>query len=810
MFSDTIAGWKIFRNAQRRKEAQAMMDAFSKSMAIIEFTLDGTIITANDNFLRAMGYSLGEIQGQHHRMFVEPGYQNSNDYYAFWERLGRGQFESGQYLRLGKGGKPIWIEATYNPIFDAKGQPYKVVKFATDITARKLRDADYEGQIAAIGKSMAVIEFSLDGKILNANSNFLDAIGYSLNEIVGQHHSMFVDPAQRQSTEYRRFWEKLGRGEYDSGQYMRIGKGGRQIWIQASYNPIVDAAGKCFKVVKFATDITEQKLRDAESGGQIAAIGKSMAVIEFLPDGTILTANNNFLATLGYSLDEIKGKHHSLFVDATYRQSPEYRMLWEKLARGEYDSGQYLRIGKGGKRVWIQASYNPILDANGKCFKVVKFAADITEQKERNAEFEGQLAAIDKSMAVIEFTLDGKILKANKNFLQTMGYSAAEITGQHHGMFVDPHYRQSAEYKLFWERLGRGQYDAGQYLRLGKNGKQIWIQASYNPILDANGVPFKVVKYATDITEQKNAAATTQQAIEDVMRVMSAVASGNLSEQITRDYDGPFAQLKANVNDTCNTLTEIISNIRQASTLITSAATEIADGNSDLSQRTEEQASSLEETAASMEEMMSTVKQSTENAIQASQLAADVLRRARSGGEVVERAVQAMDEINRSSKRVADIIGVINDIAFQTNLLALNAAVEAARAGDQGRGFAVVAGEVRNLAQRSAGAAKEIKELISDSVSKVADGTQFVNQSGQTLKELVETIGKVDMMMREISDTSQAQKAGIEQVNQAVAQMDQVTQQNAALVEEATAASEAMAEQSQKLQEMVGFFRVGS
>jgi methyl-accepting chemotaxis protein len=810
MFSDTIAGWKIFRNAQRRKEAQAMMDAFSKSMAIIEFTLDGTIITANDNFLRAMGYSLGEIQGQHHRMFVEPGYQNSNDYHAFWERLGRGQFESGQYLRLGKGGKPIWIEATYNPIFDAKGHPYKVVKFATDITARKLRDADYEGQIAAIGKSMAVIEFSLDGKILTANSNFLDAIGYSLNEIVGQHHSMFVDSAQRDSIEYRRFWEKLGRGEYDSGQYLRIGKGGRQIWIQASYNPIVDAAGKYFKVVKFATDITQQKLRDAESAGQIAAIGKSMAVIEFLPDGTILTANDNFLQTLGYSLDEIKGKHHSLFVDATYRQSPEYRMLWDKLGRGEYDSGQYLRIGKGGKRVWIQASYNPILDANGKCFKVVKFAADITAQKERNAEFEGQLAAIDKSMAVIEFTLDGKILKANENFLKTMGYSAAEITGQHHGMFVDPTYRQSAEYKLFWERLGRGQYDAGQYLRLGKNGKKIWIQASYNPILDANGVPFKVVKYATDITEQKNAAATTQQAIEDVMRVMSAVASGNLSEKITRDYDGPFAQLKANVNDTCNTLTEIISNIRQASTLITSAATEIADGNSDLSQRTEEQASSLEETAASMEEMMSTVKQSTENAIQASQLAADVLRRARSGGEVVERAVQAMDEINRSSKRVADIIGVINDIAFQTNLLALNAAVEAARAGDQGRGFAVVAGEVRNLAQRSAGAAKEIKELISDSVSKVADGTQFVNQSGQTLKELVETIGKVDMMMREISDTSQAQKAGIEQVNQAVAQMDQVTQQNAALVEEATAASEAMAEQSQKLQEMVGFFRVGS
>lgn len=809
MFSEKISGWKIFRGAQRRRDAQARMDAISKSMAIIEFTLDGTIVTANDNFLRTMGYSLSEIQGEHHRMFVEPGYRNSNEYHAFWDRLGRGQYETGQYLRIGKGGKQIWIEATYNPILDAKGRPYKVVKLATDITARKLGDADFEGQLSAIGKSMAVIEFSLDGKILTANKNFLNTLGYSLEEIEGQHHSMFVDPAQRQSIEYRMLWEKLGRGEYESGQYLRVGKGGRQVWIQASYNPIVDASGKCFKVVKFATDITEQKLRDAESSGQLAAIGKSMAVIEFLPDGTILSANDNFLKTFGYSLDEIKGKHHSMFVDAAYRQTPQYRMLWDKLGRGEYDSGQYLRIGKGGKRVWIQASYNPILDARGKCFKVVKFATDITEQKERNAEFEGQLAAIDKSMAVIEFTLDGQILKANENFLKTMGYSQSEITRQHHGMFVEPGYRQSAEYKLFWERLGRGQYDAGQYLRLGKNGKQTWIQASYNPIMDANGAPFKVVKYATDITEQKNAATTTQQVVEDVMRVMSAVASGNLTEKISKNYEGAFSELKANVNETCNKLTEIISNIRQSSSLITSAANEIASGNSDLSQRTEEQASSLEETAASMEEMTSTVKQSAENAVQASQLAAEVLSRARSGGEVVERAVQAMDEINRSSKRVADIIGVIDGIAFQTNLLALNAAVEAARAGEQGRGFAVVAGEVRSLAQRSAGAAKEIKELIRDSVNKIADGTQLVNQSGQTLIALVDTIGKVDLMMREISDTTQAQREGIEQVNQAVTQMDEVTQQNAALVEEATAASESMAEQSQKLQQMVGFFTVG-
>lgn len=667
---------------------------------------------------------------------------------------------------------------------------------------------ELESKMAAISKSMAVIEFSLDGKILTANDNFLRALGYSFDEVKGHHHSMFVDPAHRHSHEYRMFWEKLGRGQYDAGQYMRIGKGGRQVWIEATYNPIFDADGKPCKVVKFATDITEQKLRNSEFEGNLSAIGKSMAVVEFSLDGRVLTANQNFLKALGYSLDEVRGQHHGMFVDPDYRQSVEYRRFWEKLGRGEYDAGQYLRKDKDGRRVWIQASYNPIMDATGRPVKVVKFATDITEQKERNAEFEGQLSAIDKSMAVIEFSLDGNILKANENFLKTLGYSSSEIQGKHHGMFVEASYRQSMEYKTFWEKLGRGQYDAGQYLRIGKGGKKVWIQASYNPILDSSGRPFKVVKFATDITEQKNAAITTQQVVEDVTRVVSAMAKGDLTATISRSYEGAFAQLKDNVNGTCKTLTGIIGNICESSSLISSAASEIAAGNADLSQRTEEQASSLEQTASSMEEMFSTVKQSADNALQASRLADDVQRRARLGGDVVNRAIQAMGDINNSSKRVADIIGVIDEIAFQTNLLALNAAVEAARAGDQGRGFAVVAGEVRNLAQRSAKAAKEIKELIRDSVNKIADGTQLVNQSGKTLLELGDAIDKVNAMMREISEASQEQTAGIQQVNNAVAQMDEMTQQNAALVEEASAASEAMADQSQKLQQMMDFFVV--
>jgi methyl-accepting chemotaxis protein len=223
--------------------------------------------------------------------------------------------------------------------------------------------------IAAINRVQAVIEFDLNGKILHANDNFLRAMGYTLEEIVGQHHSMFADPAYRSSHEYKEFWAKLGRGEYDAGQYKRIGKGGKEVWIQASYNPIMDGSGKPYKVVKFATDITEQKLKNADYEGQLAAISKVQAVIEFTLDGKILTANDNFLNTLGYSINEVRGQHHSMFVDPVYRSSPEYREFWARLARGEYDANQYKRIGKGGKEVWIQASYNPIMDASGKPFK---------------------------------------------------------------------------------------------------------------------------------------------------------------------------------------------------------------------------------------------------------------------------------------------------------------------------------------------------------------------------------------------------------------------------------------------------------
>lgn len=358
------------------------LKALHRVQAIIEFNLDGTIITANENFLKTLGYSLDQIENKHHSMFCDPEYASSLEYKKFWQSLADGNFVTGEFKRIGKNGNEIWINASYNPIFNLDGVPCKVVKFATDITADKLRNSEFEGKVTAISRAQAVIEFNLDGTIITANDNFLGAVGYNLGEIQSKHHRIFCDPNYASSNEYKEFWNKLAVGEFVAGEFKRFSKGGKEIWINASYNPIFNAEGKPFKVVKFATDITAAKMANAEFEGKIAAISKAQAVIEFNMDGTIISANDNFLVTLGYSLPEIQSKHHRMFCDKDYVSSAEYENFWKKLNRGEFDSGRYLRVGAGGKRIWIQATYNPILDMSGRPYKVVKFASDITKQVE--------------------------------------------------------------------------------------------------------------------------------------------------------------------------------------------------------------------------------------------------------------------------------------------------------------------------------------------------------------------------------------------------------------------------------------------
>ncbi|SFK64997.1 methyl-accepting chemotaxis protein [Methylorubrum salsuginis] len=362
-----------------RSSANAQLEALHRSQAVITFALDGTIEEANANFLDLMGYRLDEVRGRHHRMFVEPREAASPAYEAFWQSLRQGAFQAAEYRRITKDKREVWIRASYNPVLDASGRPLRIVKFALDVTAERLAAAESAGQLAAIDRSQAVIQFDLDGTIRYANANFLTALGYDLAEVQGRHHRLFVDPVEAASAEYRDFWQALARGEYRAGEFKRRAKDGHDVWIQASYNPILDLAGRPFKVVKYASDVTAAKIVAADMAGQVEAARRSQAVIEFALDGTVLDANDNFLNAMGYTLAEVVGRHHSLFVTPEHARSPAYAALWDGLRAGRFNSAAFQRVGKGGKEVWIQASYNPVLDAAGRPVKVVKYAFDITQ-----------------------------------------------------------------------------------------------------------------------------------------------------------------------------------------------------------------------------------------------------------------------------------------------------------------------------------------------------------------------------------------------------------------------------------------------
>ncbi|MGH1378971.1 MAG: methyl-accepting chemotaxis protein [Alphaproteobacteria bacterium] len=535
------------------------IDAISRSQAVIEFDLNGIIIDANDNFLGAVGYGLDEIKGQHHSMFAEPEYANSEEYKQFWEKLGRGEFEAKEYKRIAKGGREIWIQASYNPLFDANGKPYGVIKFATDITERKLKNADYVGQIDAIGKSQAVIEFNMDGTIINANDNFLGAVGYSLDEIKGQHHSMFAEPGYANSEEYKQFWKKLGRGEFEAKEYKRIAKGGREIWIQASYNPIFDMNGKPFKVVKYATDITKQKLSNADVKGQLDAISRVQAVIEFNLDATIITANKNFLAATGYELEEVQGNHHSMFMEPSATQSEEYKQFWDKLRNGEFESRVYKRIAKGGREIWIQASYNPILDMNGKPFKVVKYATDVTDLM-KTEELASQTAGQMQSVAAAIEEMSASIGEISSNMSlsqQATDDISTKITssGKASDSLIETMESMEAIVGLI-----RDIADQVNLLAL-------------NATIEAARAGDAGKGFAVVASEVKNLANQTSQATDDIAEKISEVQTltSNVADSIkdivgsansVREYVGNVA---SSVNEQSSATAEISANTQQAS-----------------------------------------------------------------------------------------------------------------------------------------------------------------------------------------------------------------------------------------------------
>jgi len=680
----------------RNAELGGKVAALDRSQAVIEFDLAGRIRTANTNFLEAMGYTLPEIRGKHHRIFCDPHYAETGDYAAFWDRLAAGAFESGEFKRFAKGGREVWLQATYNPILDAEGKPQFIVKFANDITTAKITNAEFLGKVQALDRAQAVVEFDLTGRVLTANANFLTAMGYGLSEVQGRHHRIFVDPVYAESREYADFWERLATGQFETGEYRRLAKGGREVWLQATYNPILDADGRPMKIVKFANDVTQVKATNADFLGKVAALDRAQAVIEFDLDGRVLTANRNFLDVMGYPLGEIAGKHHRMFCEPELVATQGYADFWDRLSSGHFESGEYKRLAKGGREVWLQATYNPILDANGRPMKVVKFAADVTAIKLFNAEIQARVNAVDRAQAVIEFDLDGTVLDANENFLKVMGYSTREIIGQHHSLFCSKEYTRSDEYRDFWLRLGKGEMIAGRFHRIGKFERDVHIQATYNPVMDLSGKPFKVIKYAYDVT--------------------------------------PEVQREQSITEGTRSMTASVRNL----------------------------AGSIEDIARSSRT--------------ASDLAAETHGNAEQGVEALRASIEAIGLIQRSSTSISEIVRVMGEIANQTNLLAFNASIEAARAGEHGVGFSIVAGEVRKLAERSFDAAQQIGKLIEESAERVSQGSEVSRRAENAFEKIASSVARTNDAIRTISSSTKVQQEASQEVDALIARLSSQAQ----------------------------------
>ena len=759
-------------------------------------------------------------------------------------------------------------------VFDAKGDYLGNILEWDNVTAARMN----AGALDALDRSQASIEFTLDGMIVNANQNFLDAVGYSLEEIVGQHHKMFVEESYAASGAYGQFWRDLASGQTQEGKFRRIGKDGREVWIQATYNPVLDGNGKPFKVVEFANDITELEKAARVSLFKGAGFdGSSVAMMLVDRDFNVTQVNESTIELLkeneavfkeiwpSFNADDIIGSN----IDMFHKNPAHQRQLLSDPSRLPYRTD--ITIGDFKFALNVAGVFDEAGDYVG---NVLEWD-DVTEARMHS----GALQALDSSQATVEYKLDGQINAANEIFLAAMGYAADEIVGHKHNALIFDEEAESAEYARFWSDLARGEHKSGKFARRDKSGNTVWLDANYFPIKDANGNVFKVLELATDVTEIENERQKVEQdrerratelslVIDRLAEGLNSLSSGDFDTQIEQEFATAYEQLRADFNAAVGKLQQaetervaaeqaqafVVDNLAQglgrlaegnlletldeafaedyeklredfnhasvklretigkisiAATGIRQGSAEISQSADELSDRTERQAATLEETSAAMEEITSTVSKTAEGANEANAAAERARQQAQDGGEVVRQAVDAMQKISESSTKIAKIIGVIDDIAFQTNLLALNAGVEAARAGDAGKGFSVVATEVRALAQRSSGAAQEIKDLIEASGQHVNTGVDLVARAGDALEEIVTGVENVSNQVSDITLAAQEQATALSEVNSAVSQLDQVTQQNAAMVGETTRSSHALASDADELMSQVSHFDIG-
>ena len=516
-------------------------------------------------------------------------------------------------------------------------------------------------------------------------------------------------------------------------------------------------------------DRDDERLRELSS--IMDAIDASKAIVEFEPDGTVITANENFLSSMNYSLDEIRSQHYSLFLPNSEKNSAETKKFWNSVRSGKGVTKLTRCITKHNSDVYLQASYCPVLDQNGQVVKILSFSNDTTEQKQKEAELEGRLAAIGRTQAVIEFDMVGNIKHANENFLSTVGYRLDEIVGEHHSIFVEPEYAASPEYSMLWSTLQSGKHMTERCKRIGKNNKTLWLQASYIPLLGPSGNPVKVIKYASDITAEINSEEDLKSLITEAIDVMSAMAKGDLTKNMTGQYKPELMALADSINSTISQLANSLGKINLQSQTLRGSSTQLAelhmtsrkaahqtaDQTHEVATAANQITQKIDDVATSLQQLVSSVSEVSSNSYEAASVAEKAVT-------LADSAKSNVNQLAQSSSDIGAVIKVINSIADQTNLLALNATIEAARAGDAGKGFAVVANEVKELAKETARATEEVSVKISAIQSDSQIAVKAINDIGSTIEGISATQTTIASTVREQSSVSDSISHSVNEV----------------------------------------------